>query len=352
MDKMGNDKDEVIIVGGGQSGLATAYYLRREGIPFRILDDQPAPGAAWRRTWDSLQLFSPASASSLPGWQMPPSQGEYPSREEVIDYLTRYEERYRFPVERPVRVEEVRQEREGFRLRTDKQEYRCRFLVAATGTWARPRIPQYPGQEIFRGKMLHSAHYRNPEPFRGKRVAIVGGGNSGAQILAEVSQVAETLWITKEEPSFLPDDVDGRYLFEEATKLYKARKEGKERSETVFDLGSIVMVPSVKEARERGVLKAVRPFERIAPDRLVWSDGSEWECDAILWCTGFKAALGPFESLDIFDAEGKVMVEKNASRKVPGLYFVGYGSWTGYASATLIGIGRTARRVAQAIRGE
>ncbi len=343
---------DVIVVGGGQSGLATGYYLRRHNIDFQILDNRAEPGAAWSETWDSLQLFSPASASSLPGWPMPSTQGEYPTRDETIEYLKAYEERYQLPVERPVHVEKVDAEKELFRLRTDRGERKARFLVAATGTWAEPHIPdEYPGRDRFKGEELHSAHYRNPAPFEGKRVIIVGGGNSGAQILAEISQVADTLWVTREEPAFLPDDVDGRKLFEEASQLYKARQQGQEqKSGTVFDLGSIVMTPSVKAARDRGVMKAVRPFERIEEDRVLWKDGSGYRADAIVWCTGFHPALGPFEDLDIYDEEGKVLVEKNESTRVPGLFFVGYGNWTGYASATLIGVGRTARRVAQKIQ--
>jgi thioredoxin reductase len=343
---------EVIVIGGGQSGLATGYYLRRYGIDFTILDDRSGPGAAWRETWDSLRLFSPASASSLPGWPMPATEALYPTRDETIEYLRRYEERYELPVERPVHVEKVERGEDGFLLHCDDGTRKTRSLVAATGTWSEPYTPEeYQGQERFQGIQVHSAHYRGPEPFRGKRTIVVGAGNSGAQILAELSGVTETLWVTRKEPEFLPDEVDGRVLFQEASKLYQARRKGnKESSGTVFDLGSIVVTPSVKKAREQGNMEAVRPFERIEADRVVWPDGSAYEAGGIVWCTGFKPALSPFRKLDIFDPEGKVAVHKNASTRIPELYFVGYGNWTGFASATLIGVGRTARRVAQQIK--
>src|SRR5690554_2515963 len=92
---------DVVIVGGGQSALATAYFLRRTGLSFVLLDAEEGPGAAWRHGWDSLTLFSPAQWSSLPGWPMPRTEG-YPSRDHVIDYLTRYEARYELPVVRSV----------------------------------------------------------------------------------------------------------------------------------------------------------------------------------------------------------------------------------------------------------
>ena len=98
---------DVIIIGAGQAGLSTAYFLKRKNIPFIILDDQPQPGGAWQHAWESLRLFSPNSWSSLSGWMMPVTEQTYPTRNEVIDYLTAYEQRYHFPVVRPVHVERV-----------------------------------------------------------------------------------------------------------------------------------------------------------------------------------------------------------------------------------------------------
>lgn len=99
---------------------------------------------------------------------------------------------------------------------------------------------------------------------------VVGGGNSGAQILAELSQVCHATWVTLEEPNFLPDDVDGRVLFERATERWKARVEGRPDPTPSGGLGDIVMVPPVRDARERGVLRSVRPFSRFESDCVVW----------------------------------------------------------------------------------
>ena len=94
-----------VVIGGGQAGLAVGYYLRRAKAEYIVLDDQPEPGGSWTRTWDSLRLFSPARWSSLPGWLMPGSDSEYPTREETLAYLREYERRYEVPVRRPVHVE-------------------------------------------------------------------------------------------------------------------------------------------------------------------------------------------------------------------------------------------------------
>ncbi|HST58458.1 MAG TPA: NAD(P)-binding domain-containing protein, partial [Longimicrobium sp.] len=252
---------EVVVIGGGQAGLAMGFYLRRTDLSWIILDDQPRPGGAWQRTWDGLRLFSSARFSSLPGWLMPGGTDEYPTRDEAIDYLTQYEARYGFSIERPVHVRAVTREAGRFRIDTDGGAWTADAVVSATGSWAYPILPEIPGRESFRGVQMHSAEYRSPAELAGRRVVIVGGGNSGAQILAEVSQVADATWVTLTEPRFLPDHVDGRYLFDQATELYRARKEGRTPPPPA-DLGDIVMVPSVREARDRGVLHAVRPFVR------------------------------------------------------------------------------------------
>jgi putative flavoprotein involved in K+ transport len=224
---------DVAVIGGGQAGLAVGYYLRRAGLSFSILDAEEGAGGAWRRGWDSLRAFSPARYSSLPGWMMPGGQEKYPTRDEVVEYLARYEERYELPVRRPVRVEGVYREDGRLAVRLAGVRVPARTVVSATGTWQRPYVPDYPGREEFRGEQTHSAWYRDPEPYEGKRVLVVGGGNSGAQVLAEVSRVAKTSWVTLEAPTFLPDDVDGRVLFERATQRYRARQSGQEEGEPV-----------------------------------------------------------------------------------------------------------------------
>jgi thioredoxin reductase len=178
---------------------------------------------------------------------------------------------------------------------------------------------------------------------------IVGGGNSAAQILAEVSKVADAIWVTKEEPTFLHDDVDGRVLFHVATQRYQAQQEGKS-APSLPTLGDIVMIDSVKEARTRGVLKSVRPFKRFAGKGVVWNDDSETEFHSVIWCTGFRPALGHLKHLGIMNNKGRIEVKGTKALSTPGLWLVGYGEWTGFGSATLIGVQRYARSTATEIQ--
>ena len=282
---------------------------------------------------------------------MPGGPDTYPPRDDLLKYLLAYEDRYRLPIRRPVKVNNVRRSYDRLLVETDGGVWAARAVVSATGTWSHPYIPGYPGIHHFAGTQVHSARYGGPEPFCGQRVLIVGGANSAAQILAEVSEVAETVWVTRHEPTYLPDDVDGRDLFEWATARYYAAKEGRPVPPDVPQggLGDIVMVAPVRDARQRGVLKSVRPFDRLTAHGAVWPDGHEERFDAVIWCTGFRPALDHLRGLGVLEANGEIEVEGTRSIREPLLWLVGYGEWTGYASATLIGVGRSARQTAEEI---
>jgi putative flavoprotein involved in K+ transport len=340
-------KYDVIVIGGGQSGLAIGYYLRRSGLSYIILDNQKEAGGAWLHTWQSLRLFSPAQWSSLPGMIMTGGGDYYPSRDNTIEYLRSYETKYNLPVKRKVDVIDVVKLDDEFQLQTSEGLMVSKAVVSATGSFNNPIIPEIKGSDIFGGQTLHSSQYESPAPFDNKRVAVVGEGNSGAQILAEVSKVTKTLWITQKEPRFLPDHIDGRFLFDAATQMYEAQKAGKQY--TPPSLGDIVMVDSVKEARTRQVLKSVRPFDHFTQDSIVWEDGLTEKIDVVIFCTGFKPSLPHLRNLGIVHEDGKADTVGTRSKNVSGLWLVGYGHWTGFASATLIGVGRSAKKTVEEI---
>ncbi len=327
--------------------MATAYYLRRSGIRYALLDANEKPGGSWQHYWHSLRLFSPAQWSSLPGMVMPGGGDYYPSRNETIDYLSHYEAKYQFPVHRGVHVSSVRRWPEGFELETNQGSFYAKAVVSATGSFNSPHMPDLPGKDKFKGKVFHSSEYRRPEPFKSQQVAIVGEGNSGAQILAEISEVAQTFWVTATPPRFLPDDVDGRYLFDAATQLYEAKKAGKEFVQP--SLGDVVMVPPVKQARAHGVLsKAYPPISHFTDLGIMLVNSQEILVDSVIFCTGFKPSLGHLSGVaNILD--GRINSHETRAVDVPGLWLVGYGNWTGFASATLIGVGRSARATVEEI---
>lgn len=334
---------DVVVIGGGQAGLAAGYFLRRARADFVILDAQSGPGGAWRHGWDSLRLFSPARHSPLPGWWMPDQPGEpHPTAAHVRRYLSDYEARYELPVRHNVEVQDVRAHTDHLEVRARRETWHARVVISATGSWRRPHRPRYPGAETFTGTQLHTVSYRRPDPFAGKHVVVVGGGNSAAQILAEVSTVATTTWVTRRPPRFLPDDVDGRVLFDLATQRAHAARDGAPAG-GVAGLGDIVVVPPVLDARRRGVLQAQPVFDHLTPDGVAWSDGRSQRADVIIWCTGFAPDLGHLASLHLTTSSGDPRTEGTRSTDQPRLHLLGYGDWTGTASATLIGAARTAK---------
>lgn len=343
------NQHDVIVIGGGQSALAIAYYLKKTNLDYILLDQENTAGGSWLHSWESLTLFSPADSSSLPGWLMPQSRGTFPTKEEVLSYLSQYEKRYGFNIIRPVAVKAVHKTAEGFEVQAEKETYYSKAVISATGSWSVPYIPEVTGRESFMGTQLHSAFYKNPQAFAGAKVLVVGGGNSGAQILAELSTVTEAVWSTVTPPKFLPDDVDGRVLFNIATQKYQAQKEGKPFDPANYSLGNIVMVPSVLAARALGVLHSKGLFTSMVEDGVVWQDGSSEHFDAIIWCTGFKPATKFLQLLGIVQPDGKIKTKGTRAMEVEGLWLVGYGSWTGFASATLIGVGRSARETVQQV---
>ncbi|MGR4883278.1 ArsO family NAD(P)H-dependent flavin-containing monooxygenase [Streptomyces sp. LARHCF249] len=335
---------DVVVVGGGQAGLAAGYYLRRAGIDFTILDAQTTPGGAWQHAWDSLHLFSPAAYSSLPGRLMPQQEGKpFPDVSHVLEYLADYEKRYEFPLQRGVRVTGVHDASRLLRIETDTGPWTARAVISATGNWWRPFLPAVPGRSAFRGRQHHTVEYRSPWDYAGQRVIVAGGGNSGAQIAADLAPHATVRWVSQRPARYLPDEIDGSALFQLATRRVQS---GGPR---ISDLGDIVAVPPVRAARDAGLIPDHRMFDTLTPDGARWADGTLWPCDAVIWCTGFRPALSHLSPLGLRTEGGRIPTEGTRALADPRIHLLGYGDWTGPASATLIGVGRTARDAAREI---
>lgn len=329
---------EAVIIGGGQSGLATAYYLRKYGVRFVVLDANEQPGGAWPHYWDSLTLFSRAEFSNLPGWPMPDADG-FPPRDHVVEYLTRYEARYALPVRHGERVERVKPVVRGSRpgepagLRILPQDITARHVVVATGVWSAPFIPYVPGR--FPGTQLHAAQYRRPEDLAEQRVAVIGAGNSGAQITADLALASrsdpdlsiDARWYTRSAPAFMPDGIDGSDLFRRNRQRFLAIARGEEDPGGADFGGDIVAVPAVRRARDAGLLEAnpmVGDLAELQRDRV----------DTIVWATGFRPALTPVRGLPL---------------DLPNLHVVGFDALGGPGAGTIGGVGPFAREVASQI---
>lgn len=341
---------DVLIIGAGQAGLAAGYYLHRANrdlaparqVSFALVDARDEPGGAWQEAWDSLRLFSPSDTSSLPGRQLAPEPGvTYRLASVLPEYFRDYEARYELPVTHGVRIRSVfRDGKRWLALGEDGQQWTARILINATGVWDAPVIPQIPGADTFSGELLHTVDYRRASDFTGKRVVVVGGGNSGAQIAADLLETAASLdWTTRRPPRLMPDHIDGADLF----RLTSLRVAGKPISPDDVPVGDIIAVESVRRARDKHGLTAREMFTHFDDRGVIWPDGSRSDVDTVIMCTGFAPALAHLAPLGLAHPPAVDDIEPSQSREHPGLYFLGYGDWCGPASATIIGAGRAAK---------
>src|ERR1019366_3778879 len=182
----------VIVVGGGQSGLAAARALRELRMPTVILEASDRPTGSWPRYYDSLRLFSPAGYSSMAGMPFPGAPDRYPGRDEVADYLERYAARLDVEIQTNTRVETIQQVGRDFIVFTDGgRALRASGIVAASGSFSNPYRPSFPGE------LSHVADYRNPVPYAGQRVIVVGAGDSAAHVANELAPVAAVTLATR-----------------------------------------------------------------------------------------------------------------------------------------------------------
>ncbi|MCD4542157.1 NAD(P)/FAD-dependent oxidoreductase, partial [Klebsiella pneumoniae subsp. pneumoniae] len=179
-------------IGGGQAGLASGYHLQKKGLQFLILEASERTAGSWPYYYESLKLFSPARFSSLPGMQFPGHPDDYPTRNEVIDYLQNYVDNFQLPVMLNQRVESIEKEDGIFKVQTvSGKTFLTRTIINATGSFHSPFNPIIKDQEEFKGNIIHSAMYRSPNQYINQRVVVVGRRNSAVQIALELADVSK-----------------------------------------------------------------------------------------------------------------------------------------------------------------
>ncbi|MEV5966305.1 FAD-dependent oxidoreductase [Kribbella sp. NPDC051952] len=338
---------EVVVIGAGQAGLSAAYHLVRMGFtPYDevvVLDRNPAPGGAWQHRWDSLTMHDVHGIANLPGVPVPPSASSERANTFVPSYFADYEKRFSLPVVRPVAVSSVHAVEGGFSVDTSAGTYRTAALVNATGTWDRPFIPWYPGS--FHGRQLHTADYRGAAEFAGQHVLVVGGGASAVQLLAELSEVASTTWVTRREPEWRT----GEDFNPEYGRQVVARVEERVRAglppRSVVSVTGLHLREQEQAALERGVYTRLPMFSRLTPDGTEWADGRVEKFDAILWATGFRADLAHLAPLHLREPSGGIRMDGTRTVLDPRIHLVGYGP-----SASTIGANRAGFAAARDLR--
>lgn len=204
------DRLDVIIVGAGQAGLAMAWHLRQRGVRFLIVDSAPQVGHSWQTRWDSLRLFTSAQYDSLPGMLFPAPSGTYPTKDDVAAYLTAYAARFELPILLNRVVHRLQHGHGGFEVHTSQGTLRAGQVVVATGPFQRPAIPAFARDLASSVPQLHSAQYRNPEQLPQGLTLVVGAGNTGMQIAAELAKHGAVTLSVGARPPRLPQRLLGR----------------------------------------------------------------------------------------------------------------------------------------------
>lgn len=337
-------RTDVIVVGGGQAGLAMGYHLARRGIDFVILDAAAHPGDAWRSRWDSLTLFTPAAHSGLPGLPFPGDPERYPGKEEVAEYLEQYAAHWRLPIRSAERVDRLVRGPAGWTAETAGARYEARSVVVATGPFQQPVVPVL-GDGLHEGVVqIHSASYRNSSQLPPGDVLVVGAGNSGVQIAEELSATHRVHLAVGGRMPRLPQRVLGRSVF-----WWLARAGlmdvpvdtllGRRMSQTDTLIGK-----SPRQLHRSGVRITGRAV-RVSGGAVMTEDGHQVRARSVVWATGFRPDYGWIEA-PVF-SEGGTPLHQRGITGAAGLYFLGL-SWLHTRGSALLGwVGGDAEYLAQ-----
>ncbi|MEV6746515.1 NAD(P)/FAD-dependent oxidoreductase [Streptomyces sp. NPDC051080] len=366
----------VYVIGGGPGGLAAAAALRELGVRAVVLEKSGNVGASWRRHYDRLHLHTTRRRSALPGLAMPRRFGRWVSRDDVVRYLDKYAEHHELEVVTGVEVSRIDRAPDGRSWQltaTGGRVLTGRAVVVATGFNHTPRVPDWPGRDTFTGDLVHACDYRNPAPYAGKDVLVVGIGNTGAELAvdlveggaARVRIAVRTVphivrrstagWpaqltgiLVRRLPVRLVDragrlmariavpDLAAQGLPRPDTGLYSRVKDG---AIPVQDVGLI-------DAVKRGRVVPVAAVESFDGDAVVLAGGDRITPDAVIAATGYRRSLeGLVGHLGVLDARGRPVVHgARTPKQAPGLYFTGF---TNPISGMLRELALDARKIAK-----
>ncbi|WP_326618245.1 NAD(P)/FAD-dependent oxidoreductase [Streptomyces anulatus] len=378
------DDRPVYVIGGGPGGLAVAASLRARGVRAVVLEKSDRVGASWRGHYDRLHLHTTRRWSALPGLRMPRRFGRWVGRDDVVRYLEKYTEHHGLEVVTGVEVTRIDRAPDGsgdWQLTaTGGRVLRGRAVVVATGFNHTPRIPDWPGRDTFTGELLHAARYRAPAPYADRDVLVVGIGNTGAEIAADLAEggasrvriavrtvphivrrstagwpAQATGILVRRLPVRLVDragavmcriavpDLAAQGLPRPDTGLYSRVRQG---AIPVQDVGLI-------DAVRTGAVTPVAAVASFDKDTVVLADGTRLTPDAVIVATGYDRALEPLLGhLDVLDGRGRPVAHGGRSPKgAPGLYFTGFTNpISGMLREMALDAERIAKRVARASR--
>jgi len=342
---------DVLIIGGGQAGLAAAYFLSQRGASYRVLDKGKEIGEVWKRRYDSLVLFTPRNYSELPGMRLTGDPNGFPAKDEIAAALQRYADHHQLNIQLETEVRSLKKIDGDFQAETNRGTFSARHVIVATGPFQVPMVPPMSSRLDPSVTQMHSAHYRNPADLRPGSVLVVGGGNSGAQIAVELARSHRVVLSVGHRMTFMPLSIFGKSAFWWFDRLgilnapsdSRIGRKVRKRPDPVFgfELKRMLKAKTV----------AIKPKTVKADERTVhFEDGTSMEPDNIIWATGFRFDYSWLQIQGALDKAGKPLHKQGVS-PVDGLYYVGLPWQTSRNSALIGGVGRDAEAIVRRITG-
>ncbi|MCS0655383.1 flavin-containing monooxygenase [Cytobacillus firmus] len=342
-------KYEAAIIGGGQAGLAMGYFLKKEKLSFVIIEKNGEIGDSWRQRYNSLVLFTPRQYSSLPGLQMRGTSDDFPTKDDMADYLNDYVKHFDLPVMLFTNVIQLNKLPDGsFIIETNSGIVKAQQVIIAAGAFQKPYIPPLikGGTGAFQ---LHSSEYRSPEEVPGGEVLIVGGGNSGAQLAVELAKHRKVTIAVGHRMKFLPLTILGKSIFYWLEKLgllfagtdtFKGSWFQKQK-DPIFGKELKTLIQNKKVDVKPKVL-------HVSGTEVLFGDGTQRNFESIIWSTGFVPSCEWIHIEGVVSAEGKP-IHKRGITEIKGLYFIGLPWQYQRGSALICGVGRDAEYLASVV---
>lgn len=335
---------DVLVIGAGQAGLAIGYYLTQTKRSFILVDASKRIGDVWRNRYDSLVLFSPRAYSSLPGLALTGDLKGFPSKDEIADYFETYANYFSIPVSLDTKVEKLEQNGDKYKAVTSQGDITAKNVIIATGPFQNPFIPKLQGKFSDSIHQIHSSDYRRPQQLPEGPALVVGAGNSGSQIAAELSKSRKVYLSTGHEPIFLPDRILNRSIFwwldvTHLSKVSAGSKLAKYLQKTEPIIG-MELKPLIESGKIQVKDRTVSSDEQI----IKFEDGTENRVNCIIWATGFQFDFSWINIPNVLDHQRRPIHQKGVC-PVEGIYFLGLPWLSRVGSAQLNGIGHDAKHL-------